>query len=105
MWPSDISPSLRDHPVRRRALEVVRRLFDDDSLDFDFDMLICKAPHTGVPTPAHQDQVRTWYGRGESCVYVWPHASTAGCVDACWHGSGAWVCRDVFGSGGRVWEV
>lgn len=56
MWPSDAAPALRDHPVRTKGLALARQLHGDDSFEFDFDMLIAKAPHTDTPTPAHQDQ-------------------------------------------------
>ncbi len=75
MWPSDILESLRSHPMRERALKLVRQLYSDDTFEFDFDMvsmttsklrsplqiqtpiqLISKAPFTNTPTPAHQDQ-------------------------------------------------
>lgn len=56
MWPSDIIPELAEHPVRTRALHMVRKLYNDDGFEFDFDMLICKFPHTNTATPAHQDQ-------------------------------------------------
>ncbi len=56
MWPSDVLPMLRDHPLRARGLALARAILDDPSVEFDFDMLIAKAPHTATPTPAHQDQ-------------------------------------------------
>ena len=56
MWPSDRLPALRNTPVRARLLDIVRGLYGDDTMDFDFDMLICKAPHSATATPAHQDQ-------------------------------------------------
>lgn len=56
MWPSDIAPALRDHPIRARGLALARQLHGDDSFEFDFDMLIAKAPHSDTATPAHQDQ-------------------------------------------------
>ena len=54
MWPSEFVPVLHDTPAYRNALRLVRKLLGDD-MDFDFDMLIDKAPHTATPTPWHQD--------------------------------------------------
>lgn len=33
MWPSDVLPVLRDHPMRQRALELVRAVYKDDTFD------------------------------------------------------------------------
>lgn len=53
MWPSDILPALRDHPMRARALALARALYEDDCFEFDFDMLINKAPQVrGLPCEA-----------------------------------------------------
>lgn len=54
MWPSALYRPLRDMPLHSRALAMARDLIGDDAV-LDFDMLIHKAPHTGVPTPWHQD--------------------------------------------------
>lgn len=54
MWPSALYPEIVDMPLHARALDVARELVGDDVV-LDFDMLIDKAPHTGVPTPWHQD--------------------------------------------------
>ncbi|AEW98455.1 phytanoyl-CoA dioxygenase family protein [Streptantibioticus cattleyicolor] len=54
MWPSALHPPLLRMPLHSRALAVARELIGDDAV-LDFDMLIHKAPHTGVPTPWHQD--------------------------------------------------
>lgn len=54
MWPSALHPELLDLPLHARALAVARELVGEDMV-LDFDMLIDKAPHTGVPTPWHQD--------------------------------------------------
>ncbi|MEV0603758.1 phytanoyl-CoA dioxygenase family protein [Streptomyces sp. NPDC050315] len=54
MWPSALYEPLLDMPLHDRALKVARELIGDDA-ELDFDMLIHKAPHTGVPTPWHQD--------------------------------------------------
>ena len=42
MWPSDILPSLRDHPMRQRALELVRKLYSDDTFDVSIIFFISK---------------------------------------------------------------
>jgi ectoine hydroxylase-related dioxygenase (phytanoyl-CoA dioxygenase family) len=54
MWPSELVPDLRTSVAYRRALKAARQLLGDD-LEFDFDMLIDKAPGTQTPTPFHQD--------------------------------------------------
>jgi ectoine hydroxylase-related dioxygenase (phytanoyl-CoA dioxygenase family) len=54
MWPSELVPDLRASAAYQRALGVARQLLGDD-LEFDFDMLIDKAPGTQTPTPFHQD--------------------------------------------------
>ncbi len=54
MWPSEFVPVLHDTPAYRNALRIARELLGDD-IEFDFDMLIDKAPHSGTPTPWHQD--------------------------------------------------
>jgi phytanoyl-CoA hydroxylase len=54
MWPSDLYKPLLDMPLHSRGLAIARELIGDDAV-LDFDMLIHKAPHTGVPTPWHQD--------------------------------------------------
>ncbi|MFJ9409590.1 phytanoyl-CoA dioxygenase family protein [Streptomyces sp. NPDC101393] len=54
MWPSALHRPILDLPLHSRALAVARELIGDDA-ELDFDMLIHKAPHTGVPTPWHQD--------------------------------------------------
>ncbi|MET9319096.1 phytanoyl-CoA dioxygenase family protein [Streptomyces sp. NPDC003038] len=54
MWPSALHPPLRELPLHSRALAVARELIGDDAM-LDFDMMIHKAPGTGVPTPWHQD--------------------------------------------------
>ena len=56
MWPSDVVPALRDHAVRARCLALARALHADDTFQFDFDMLIAKAPGSATPTPPHQDE-------------------------------------------------
>jgi len=54
MWPSEFVPVLHDTPAYRNALHIVKNLLGGD-MDFDFDMLIDKAPHSATPTPWHQD--------------------------------------------------
>jgi ectoine hydroxylase-related dioxygenase (phytanoyl-CoA dioxygenase family) len=54
MWPSDFMPALLEMPYHHRALSISRDLLGED-MDFDFDMLISKAPETNSPTPWHQD--------------------------------------------------
>jgi len=54
MWPSSRLPVLHDAPLHRQALAMARRFAGED-MDFDFDMLIDKPPHTNTATPWHQD--------------------------------------------------
>lgn len=87
MWPSDIVTSLRDHPMRQRALELVRALYDDATFEFDFDMLISKAPHTNTPTPAHQDQAYWIELADKRAVSVWVALDESTLDNGCmWYG-------------------
>jgi phytanoyl-CoA hydroxylase len=54
MWPSAKVPVLLDAPLHQRSLAMARQICGDD-MDFDFDMLIDKPPHSNTPTPWHQD--------------------------------------------------
>ncbi|MER5707348.1 MULTISPECIES: phytanoyl-CoA dioxygenase family protein [unclassified Streptomyces] len=54
MWPSVLAPELLDLPLHGRALALARELIGPDA-EFDFDMLINKAPGTNTVTPWHQD--------------------------------------------------
>ena len=54
MWPSDFMPQLHHMSYHTRVLSLSRDLLGDD-IEFDFDMLISKAPETYTPTPWHQD--------------------------------------------------
>ena len=78
MWPSALCPPLLDGSLHQRAIATSRCLFGGD-MDFDFDMLINKAPHTDAPTPWHQDAaywidlpdrraVSFWVARDESTL-------------------------------------
>ncbi|MFF7601623.1 phytanoyl-CoA dioxygenase family protein [Streptomyces mirabilis] len=70
MWPSVLFPPLLDLPLHARALAVARDLNGEDAV-LDFDMLIDKAPHTGVPTPWHQDAAY-WVGLPDTrAVSIW----------------------------------
>jgi phytanoyl-CoA hydroxylase len=89
MWPSDILPALRDHPMRARALALVRSLYNDDTFDFDFDMLISKAPHTNTPTPAHQDQAYWIELEDKRAVSMWVALDESTLDNGCmWYGPG-----------------
>ena len=55
MWPSDVLTLLHDTPAYSRLLGLMKALFGDE-MEFDFDMLINKAPHTNTETPWHQDR-------------------------------------------------
>jgi ectoine hydroxylase-related dioxygenase (phytanoyl-CoA dioxygenase family) len=54
MWPSDFLPGLFEMPYHQKVLSISRELLGED-IDFDFDMLISKAPGTNTLTPWHQD--------------------------------------------------
>ncbi len=54
MVPSRLKPDLLMAALHRRTLSISKQLLGDD-MEFDFDMLINKAPHTHTPTPWHQD--------------------------------------------------
>jgi hypothetical protein len=54
MWPSVYVSGLDQGPIHQRVLAISRIVLGDD-MDFDFDMLISKGPHTDTETPWHQD--------------------------------------------------
>ena len=76
MWPSDFMPELLEMSYHKRVLSIARELLGDD-IDFDFDMLINKAPGTNTPTPWHQDAAY-WINmpdqRAVSCWMALDHA-------------------------------
>lgn len=94
MWASDIVPALRDHPMRRRALEIAAGLYGVpvEEFDFDFDMLIAKWPHTNTPTPAHQDQAY-WIPLADTrSVSMWIAIDESTVDNGCmWYGPGTHV--------------
>jgi len=55
MWPSDYIEGLQQGPLHQRVGAVAKALLGDD-VEFDFDMMIYKAPHTDTEVPWHQDQ-------------------------------------------------
>jgi phytanoyl-CoA hydroxylase len=91
MWVSDIVPALRDHPVRRRALEIAAGLWGApvEEFDYDFDMSINKLPHTNTPTPAHQDQAY-WPPLDDTrSVSFWVALDASTVDNGCmWYGAG-----------------
>ena len=83
MWPSDFMPALLQMSYHRRILSISRELLGED-MDFDFDMLISKAPETNTPTPWHQDAAY-WINmpdtRAVSCWMALDHSSKEnGCM-------------------------
>lgn len=69
MWPSLYAEGIHNGPLHQRSQAVCRILLaaelaadtvtavrDGDDVEFDFDMLIDKAPHTDTPVPWHQDE-------------------------------------------------
>ena len=55
MWPSVFVPELLESRAYAKMLALVRELLGED-MDFDFDMLINKAPGSATVTPWHQDK-------------------------------------------------
>lgn len=76
MWPSDFMPGLLEMSYHKRVISIARELLGED-IDFDFDMLINKAPGTNTPTPWHQDAAY-WINmpdtRAVSCWMALDHA-------------------------------
>ncbi|MCX5192661.1 phytanoyl-CoA dioxygenase family protein [Streptomyces sp. NBC_00249] len=89
MWPSALHPPLRDLPLHTRALALARELIGDDAT-LDFDMMIHKAPHTGVPTPWHQDAAY-WVDLPDTrAVSVWVALDEATLDNGCmWYVAGS----------------
>ncbi|XP_067680748.1 probable alpha-ketoglutarate-dependent hypophosphite dioxygenase [Haliotis asinina] len=55
MWPTLFVEHLNEGPLHARTLAVAKIIIGNDA-DFDFDMLLSKAPHTSTETPWHQDE-------------------------------------------------
>jgi ectoine hydroxylase-related dioxygenase (phytanoyl-CoA dioxygenase family) len=89
MWPSALYPQLLDLPLHERALAMARELIGDDAI-LDFDMLIDKAPFTGVPTPWHQD-ASYWVGLPDTrAVSIWVALDEAELDNGCmWYVRGS----------------
>ena len=83
MWPSDIVPSLREHPMRKKCEELVRYIYEDETFDFDFDMLIAKAPNSDTPTPPHQDQAYWVELEDKRAVSIWISLDEATLENGC----------------------
>lgn len=56
MWPSDYVEHLAQGPLHQRTAGMAAWLLEGDDIEFDFDMLIAKAPHTNTDIPWHQDE-------------------------------------------------
>jgi ectoine hydroxylase-related dioxygenase (phytanoyl-CoA dioxygenase family) len=54
MWPSDYV-RIGHGPLHQRSKAISKFILGDD-IEFDFDMLIYKAPHTNTDVPWHQDE-------------------------------------------------
>jgi len=89
MWPTDLVPGLSSHPVHTRLLALVKDIYGTD-LEFDFDMIISKAPFTNVSTPAHQDAAYWPKLPDKRAVSCWVPLDDA-TVDngAMWYGPGS----------------
>lgn len=91
MWPSDLCPQLRAHPLRARALQLAAALHGDpvDEWDCDFDMLIAKAPHTNTISHGHMDQAYWPELPDKRAVSVWVAIDDATLDNGCmWYGRG-----------------
>ncbi|MGW7364123.1 phytanoyl-CoA dioxygenase family protein [Streptomyces sp. NPDC054841] len=89
MWPSALYPPLRELPLHEKALAVARELIGDDA-ELDFDMMIHKAPHTGVPTPWHQDAAYWVDMPDHRAVSIWVALDDADLDNGCmWYGKGS----------------
>lgn len=55
MWPSKFVADLLAGPFHQRALLCAKTISGED-MDFDFDMMISKAPFTDTVMPCHQDE-------------------------------------------------
>ena len=56
MWPSDYVEHLAQGPLHKRTAAMAAWLLEGDDINFDFDMLIAKAPQTNTDIPWHQDE-------------------------------------------------
>lgn len=89
MWPSALHPPLRELPLHERALAVARELIGPDA-ELDFDMMIHKDPHTGVPTPWHQDAAYWVDMPDKRAVSIWIALDDADVDNGCmWYVRGS----------------
>ena len=89
MWPSARVPVLLDAPLHQRALGIARQFFGVD-MDFDFDMLIDKLPHTDTATPWHQDMAYWIKLPDTRSVSVWVALDEATIENGCmWYVPGS----------------
>ncbi len=89
MWPSALHPPILELPLHERGLALARELIGEDAM-LDFDMLIHKAPNTGVPTPWHQDAAY-WIDLPDTrAVSIWVALDDAGPDNGCmWYVQGS----------------
>lgn len=110
MRASDFLPSLRNEPFHIRALAIARQLLGED-MDFDFDMLIDKAPHTNTPTPWHQDASYWLDMPDKRAVSFWLALDDAYIANGCmWfvpasHKMGLFPHRKAWGGTGSALEL
>lgn len=55
MWPSKFCRYLQEGPFHQRAMLCAKNILGED-MEFDFDMMISKAPFTNTVMPWHQDE-------------------------------------------------
>ncbi|KAL6067508.1 Phytanoyl-CoA dioxygenase, partial [Balamuthia mandrillaris] len=82
MWPSDYIENLFQGPMHTRALALAKAILGED-VDFDFDMLIYKAPHTNTDVPPHQDQAYWVDMPDKRAVSVWVAIDEATLENGC----------------------
>jgi hypothetical protein len=82
LYPSVLSPALRQSAVFRRSLALARQLLGPGTW-FRFDHSIRKPPHCAYETVWHQDRVHKRSGLPERRLNVWIPTSQAGVEDGC----------------------
>eukprot|EP00045_Choanoeca_perplexa_P008419 m.77858 g.77858 ORF g.77858 m.77858 type:complete len:274 (+) comp14488_c0_seq4:1183-2004(+) len=89
MWPCDKMPTLLDDVLHQRGLELAKAVIGDDAA-FDFDMIMCKPPHTEMSTPFHQDAF-IWLDQPDKrAVSIWVALDDVFPENGCmWYGPGS----------------
>lgn len=83
MLPSKLYPQLKESPIYSICKEKAMELLGED-MEFDFDMLIDKAPYTDTITPAHQDEAYWPDGLNDKrAISFWVALDTASKENGC----------------------